>query len=191
MQALSPPNLGYGYHSPTVTGTGQEQDACSTRTFHCLVSTLNASFRPDYDFRLFVIYIVFYTIICIHSWLLRWACIENLLRDPKPISNKWRGMRAANFPSYYLSDININNYLTWKKRCHYKMRCHSLLFPMCCYKWQRIKTMCVLFIQYNKLNTRSIYSDYIHSFLHSTFNMQSNFYQYLKSNAWNPPESLL
>jgi len=50
LQALSPPNLGYGYHSPTVTGTGQEQDACSTRTFHCLVSTLNASFRPDYDF---------------------------------------------------------------------------------------------------------------------------------------------
>ena len=49
LQALSPPNLGYGYHSPTVTG--QEQDACSTRTFHCLVSTLNASFRPDYDFR--------------------------------------------------------------------------------------------------------------------------------------------
>jgi len=49
LQALSPPSLGYGFPCPTTT-TGQEQDACSTKTFHCLVSTLNASFRPDYDF---------------------------------------------------------------------------------------------------------------------------------------------
>lgn len=46
--ALSPPTQGYGPSSPT--RTGQLQDACSAKTFHCLVSTLNASFRPDYDF---------------------------------------------------------------------------------------------------------------------------------------------
>lgn len=50
LQALSPPTLGYTFPSPPTTSAGQEQDACSTRTFHCLVSTLNASFRPDYDF---------------------------------------------------------------------------------------------------------------------------------------------
>jgi len=50
LQALSPPTFG-GYHSSnTPPHTGEEQDACSTKTFHSLVSCLNASFKPDYDF---------------------------------------------------------------------------------------------------------------------------------------------